>query len=214
MGGLGNTIGTGLDLLMNRPGGSASAVPDKLILSSQVKLILTGIESEPITVAQWDQMRKQKLFDEKKRFKPFGSMKSISLGTDNGWELTLSGQKTDGKLESLIYIYEKMLNGTGISSLPEISTFNSSNSINTKPLFEVTEFVKESNGKYSIYIYKEVSIIGYDENIPSDNNPIEYSLTLFSPFRDKTSSGSDDNDTELETVLDKMINDLVNRNKQ
>lgn len=215
MGGLGNSIGTGLDLLLNRPGSNATAIPKKLLLSSKVSITIRGMNGEALDVAQWDQMRKQKLVEEKKRFKPYGSLKTISLSKDSGWELSVSGLKTDGQLDRLIHMQEKMLNGVGISSIPsESNTFNSNGVIGIKPLFEVSEIISENDGGYTIFIYEDVSIIGYDETVPADNSPIEYSMTLFSPSRKiiETSYSTDNSITE--TVLDKIITDLVNRNKQ
>lgn len=219
MGGVGNAIGsavgTGLDVLLNRPGASAGAIPKKLLLSSKISISIRGMNGESLEVAQWDQMRKQKILEEKKRFKPYGSMKTISLSKDLGWELNVSGLKTDGQLDRLIHMQEKMLNGTGISSLPgNANTFNSNGIIGIKPLFEVSEIISENDGGYTIFIYEDVSIIGFDETVPADNSPIEYSLTLFSPTRKMVETSYSNDNTITETVLDKIINDLVNRNKQ
>lgn len=207
-------LATGLDALLNRPGSYPSANPSKSILSSNVTLNFVGSDGSIIPIAEFDEMNKTKALEEKKRFKPFGSTKTISLLKDNGWDITLTGQKTDGLLDRVIYIQEKLLNGTGMSSVPNIiNTFGINEAIATRPLFEIMELVRDNNKQYHTYTYRDVSIIGYSENNPGDMNPITYNLTLFSPGRDFTIAGNDDVGDDAEANISDIITDMIDRNK-
>lgn len=211
---IGSIIGTGLDALLNRPGKDAGAVPDLPILSSQVVISLIGPDGEDLQIGTFDEIQKQKLISEKKRFKPFGCSRHISIKEDKGWEINFSGQKTDGAIDRLIYIQEKYLSGIGQSTIPNSeSTFNASTIIGSNLLFSVREYTSV-NGNYLTYLYKDCSIVSYSETTPSDNNPVTYTLGMFSPYRDIVDNGTGDPDAELETVLTNIILDIVSRNKQ
>ncbi len=212
---IGSAISTGLDVLLNRPGSGPSALPKKSILSSNVTLSFIDVEnSKEFYVAEFEELQKNKLFKEKKRFKPFGSMKSILLKEDAGWELTLTGEKTDGTLDRFIYIQEMYLRGKGVSSLPNIeSTFNNEQIIASNLSFKVYEKARDNNKNLAVYVYGDVSIISYSENIPKDNEPVTYTLSLFAPYRSLTPYSVNDPDKELETVLSKMIASIVANNK-
>jgi len=204
---------TGLDLLVNRPGSSPSAVPKKSILSSRVTLILSSDVGDEIDAAEFDQMSKTKILSEKKKFRPFGSMNTTNLVKDGGWELTLSGEKTDGNLDRLIYAYEKYLSGTGISSIPSVeASLGGEGVIGNTLLLNIKEFVNDNDGVTITYIYKDVTITSYQEDTPNDDSPITYTMNLFCPYRESVESSTVDSD-KLETVLTNIISDILSRNK-
>lgn len=206
---------TGVEWLTQRPGGNPTAVPKSPIFSSRITFYLAMPGGSNLNIAEFDSMSKSKLIEEKKRFKPYGSLKNISLKKDNGWEITIQGQKTDGVLDYLIYIQEQLLNGTNISAFPsKENSFNGLNVICGNPLFELSEFVKLNDKSMTNYIYKDVSITGYNEDTPEDNGVITYTLNLYSPYRNNTLISNDDQINQLQTDLGKMINDQIEKNKQ
>lgn len=206
---------TGVEWLTQRPGGNPTAVPKSPIFSSRVTFYLAIPGGENLNIAEFDSMSKSKLIEEKKRFKPYGSLKNISLKKDNGWEITIQGQKTDGVLDYLIYIQEKLLNGSNISSFPSAeNSFNGLNVICGNPLFELSEFVKLNDKSMTNYIYKDVSITGYNEDTPEDNGVITYTLNLYSPYRDNTLISMDAKIEKLQTDLGKIITEQIQKNKQ
>lgn len=209
-------LNTGLNALFGKAGANADSLPKKSTLSSRVSLsFMSPVDGTSLEVAEFDEMSKQKLFEEKKRFKPFGSSKTIVLMKDNGWELSFTGHKTDGLLNKLIYLQEKYLNGTGISTKPnKENTINAIGVLAYKPLFEIFDYTMENNKIPTNYVYKEATITGYAENTPADNQPVTYTLNVFSPYREQIILGNNEAETVLEKSISDIILDLISKNKQ
>jgi hypothetical protein len=221
---------TGLDVLLKRPGadGSSSIMPRQLVLSSQCFLTFRvtnfgedgGDKKEVEYIAQFDQFTKTKIITEKKNFKPFGHLHNMSLIDDQGWELTLTGKKTDSKLGSIISLQESLLIGNNNSGygIPHRAS-------KIKLAFDIEEkitYKPDSSGaplREEIYTYKNCSLTSYTEDTPSDNQAPTFTMKLFCPVRGlKMSDTGYDEDVymtmDFGAQVRKMIDDVIKRNNQ
>jgi hypothetical protein len=177
----GNTV----DPLVARMAGQGSSpdgpiIPKRVLLSSECYILFESpLDYQNLDLVQVDSITKTKRFIEKKNFKPFGHEDNIVLIDDAGWDIRVSARKTDANLSKFIYLQELYLRrNNGISKM--------------KPMFEIREkflYGVHTQGKdirpdiTEIYVYKDVSIVGFDEEIAGNASEIRYNLQMFSPRR-------------------------------
>lgn len=216
----GNTV----DPLVTRMAGTKYGRPDgliipkKILLSSEcyITFLSTVPKNEAFDLVQIDNITKTKRFIEKKNFKPFGHEDNVVLIDDAGWDIRISARKTDANLSKFIYLQEQYLRkNEGISKM--------------KPMFEVREvflYGISTEGRqikeqlYEEYIYKNVSIIGFDEDIAGNAGEIRYNIQMFSTNRTRTTGpvgvgtqGSVTTDATKDRVSN-IIDDLLAKNLQ
>jgi len=211
-------LGSPMDMLFRRPGSDKRTMPKQLVLSSSIEFVFiepiigsSGIVAgSELLLFQADSITKTKRFTEKKNFKPFGYSSNIVLTKDEGWDIRISGKKTDAILNSLIYWQEKFLNGDSNVYVAGVS--------NIKPQFNIREritYLPNSRGEPSAieeYIYRDVSIIGYEESVEDNATPATFSLACFSSYRDCTETISEI--SPMVSSVANIIDDLLSRNKQ
>lgn len=174
---------TGLDVLISRPGSYRRIMPGQLVLSSQCFLSFKINEKEEY-IAEFDQFTKTKIITEKKNFKPYGHMHNMSLINDQGWELSLTGKKTDPKLGSIIALQEYLTSGDNNSGSGD--KYKASSVKLTFDIVERVTYKPDPTGRPTIeeiYKYKDCSLASYSEDTPSDNQPVTFNMKLFCPKR-------------------------------
>lgn len=207
---------TGLDLLLSRPG-SVGIMPSQVVLSSQC-FVSFFVDSKEY-IAEFDQFSKTKIITEKKNFKPYGYMHNISLINDQGWELSLTGKKTDQKLGLIISLQDYLLSGNTNSGFGD--KYKASAAKLTFNIEEIVTYKSDPTGQplmVEYYTYKNCSLTSFNEDTPSDNQPVTFSMKFFCPQRGyrNTLSGSDDAVTpeKLGDSISNMINGILKSNKQ
>jgi hypothetical protein len=205
----GNTV----DALTARRNGKI--VPKRLVLSSEcyISFLEPGEKGNDLDLVQIDSISKTKRFIEKKNFKPYGHQDNIVLIDDAGWDIRISAKKTDRNLSKFIYLQELYLR-----------EFNNINKM--KPLIEIKEkflYNISQDGLVGLeeeYIYKDVSIVGFDEEIAGNAGEIRYNIQMFSPRRTITNEtnivpGKNASSPVISTdSFSKIINDLLDFNIQ
>lgn len=206
----GNTV----DALTARRNGNIT--PKRLVLSSEcyISFLSPGVDSKDLDLVQIDSISKTKRFIEKKNFKPFGHEDNVVLIDDAGWDIRVSAKKTDRNLNKFIYLQELYLRGyDGINKIrPFIE-------IKEKFLYNVSQ--DGTVGTEEEYTYKDVSIIGFDEEIAGNAGEIRYNIQLFSPRRiisNETNIIPFGQNTNFPTIstdsFSKIINELLDSNYQ
>ena len=206
----GNTV----DALTARRNGNIT--PKRLVLSSEcyISFISPKLGNADLDLVQIDSISKTKRFIEKRNFKPFGHEDNVVLIDDAGWDIRISAKKTDRNLNKFIYLQELYLRGyEGISKI--------------RPLIEIKEkflYNISQDGTVGIeeeYVYKDVSIVGFDEEIAGNAGEIRYNIQMFSPRRiisNETSVIPFRQNTSFPTIstdsFSKIINDLLDFNYQ
>jgi hypothetical protein len=210
---------TGLDLLLKRPG-TVGVMPSQVVLSSQcfISFKIDNKQNKEY-IAEFDQFSKTKIITEKKNFKPYGYMHNISLINDQGWELSLNGKKTDPKLNTIIALQEYLLSGNNNSGFGDKYKASAA-----KLTFNIEEIITYKSGPMGdpilveYYTYKDCSLVSYNEDTPSDNQPVTFSMKFFCPKRGyrNTTTGSDDTITpsKLGDSISNMINGILQSNRQ
>jgi hypothetical protein len=196
-------------------GGNADPViPKGPILSARVTLSFTDGLGNIYDIAEFDSMSKKKVFEPKKRFRPFGSMKTITLKKDAGWEFTLSGMKTDHLLNRFVYFNEMFLQGgDGISSLPINDNTDAFGAPNSIPMFIINEKTHIVGDFYESYDYYDVTLEEFSEETPDDDKPITYSVSFFSPYRRLNKLASDPAGDKNQSNISDILLDVLSKNK-
>jgi hypothetical protein len=187
-------------------------LPKKPLLSSKVSISFTDGLGGIYDIAEFDSMSKKKVFEPKKRFRPFGSMKTITLKKDAGWEFTLSGIKTDHLLNRFVYFNEQFLQGgDGISSLPlGTDAYGAPNSI---PMFIINETTHIGGDFYESYDYYDVTLEEFSEETPDSDKPITYSVSFFSPYRRLNQLANDHAGDSILSNINDILLDVLSKNK-
>lgn len=209
---------TGLSELFQRPGSNEmQPMPKHLVLSSKcfIKfqyIDLASKENINVYVAEFDSFSKAIRLREKKNFKPYGFTKNMSLISADGWDLSFSGNKTDYSINGIIDIQERLLNGKSYSGLSD-----GRDASKAKLSFDIIEKVTYKDGLIEEYKYTDCSLISYSEDMPSNNQPVKFTIEFFCPAREMRllREGSPNNNIGGRDVfVNNMINDILNLNKQ
>lgn len=188
------------------------SLPKKPILSSKVQVTFSDGLGNLYDVAEFDSMSKRKVFTPKKRFRPFGSMKTITLKVDAGWDISFSGMKTDNLLNKFVYFNERFLQGgDGISSLPYGT--DAEGAPNSIPMFIINETSKMSGDKYESYTYYDVTLEEFSEETPDDDQPVTYSVSFFSPYRRLNVVNADPSGDSIQSNINDVLLDVLSKNK-
>lgn len=209
-----NELGNPLDMLIRRPGGDKRLLPKRLVLSSSIEFVfIDPVDKKEILLFQADSINKTKRFTEKKNFKPFGHSHNIVLTRDDGWDIRITGKKTDTILNAVIYYQEDYLSGTSA-----ISPGTSNKPVGLKPQFDIRErvsYLPNSKGEASIieqYLYKDVSIVAFEESFESDAAPALFSITCFCARREIINAPEEV--LEVSNSITNIINSMLKFNKQ
>lgn len=188
------------------------SLPKKPILSSRVQVTFADGLGNLYMIAEFDSMSKKKIFEPKKRFRPFGSMKTITLKVDAGWDISFAGMKTDNLLNKFVYFNERFLQGgDGISSLP-FGT-EAEGAPNSIPMFIINETCNVGGDNYETYTYYDVTLEEFSEDVPDDDQPITYSVSFFSPYRRLITTYNDANGNSIQSNINDILLDVLSRNK-
>lgn len=213
------SIQSGLDFLFD-PKKQKKYIPETPILSAQYGLeFFIGNSTEPISIFQIDNITKTLVATEKKSFRPYGYTHNMKLMRYEGWDIKISGKKTNPALNYLIQ------NVYNLTTAPQDYSPNitASKSQLVTPLFRMRETINQyPNESYNprireIYEYKNVIITGYDEEVPDDNMPLTYTLSLFARSRELAIPVGDYNEKNrpesIDDQISKLVSDLTVKNK-
>jgi hypothetical protein len=183
-----NSISSAFDFLNNsgkEKGGRP--IPPTPILSSQYELeFFIGNSDQPISIFEIDNITKTLVSTEKKSFRPYGYTHNMKLMRYEGWDIKISGKKTNPALNYLIQNVYNLTTAPQDYS-PNITVAKSQL---VTPLFRMRETINQyPDESYNprireIYEYKNIIITGYDEEVPDDNMPLTYTLSLFARSRE------------------------------
>lgn len=159
-------------------------VPVPPVLSSQYKLeFFIGDSDEPIHLFDIDNITKTLVTSQKKSFRPYGFSHKINLMNYEGWDIKITGKKTNPALNYLVQkVYE-------LSAYPSAASPNLLNGPIVTPLFTMTEIIEQYPDEnympriQEMYVYSNMVITGYDEEVPDDNMPLTFTLSLFARSR-------------------------------
>lgn len=212
-------LGNPVDMLFQRPGSDKRVMPKQQILSSSVFFVFVDpISGEELSLLEAESISKVKRFSERKNFKPFGYSANVMLIDDKGWELRVTGKKTDAILSYLIYLQEKSLNGESNIAPNFKAGRNGSEIAGMKPELRIKEtitYLPDSKGVASAteeYIYTDVTIFAYSETIDGDNSPISFDLSCYAANRELVVVPRDVE--QISETVSNIINDMLKRNKQ
>jgi hypothetical protein len=176
------SIKSAYDFLLNGP--SKLGIPVPPTLSSQYHLkFFIGNSNESIDLFEIDNITKTLVSTEKKNFRPYGFTHNIKLMRYEGWDIKITGKKTNPALN---YLIQKVYDIT--SGADEFSP-NMANSPIITPLFRMRETIEAYPDEDYVprilerYEYTDIVITGYDEEVPDDNMPLTFSLELFAKSR-------------------------------
>lgn len=188
------------------------SLPKKPILSSKVQVTFKDALGNLYNIAEFDSMSKKKIFEPKKRFRPFGSMKTITLKVDAGWDISFTGMKTDNLLNKFVYFNERFLQGgDGISSLPYGT--DAEGAPNSIPMFLINEVCHIGGDIYESYTYYDVTLEEFSEETPDDDQPVTYSVSFFSPYRRLNETNYDRDGNSIQSNINDILLDVLSRNK-
>lgn len=215
-----NELGSPIDLLFQRPGSDKRVMPKQLVLSSSVFFTFVDpVSLEEIQLLQADSISKTKKFSERKNFKPFGHSTNVVLIDDNGWDIRITGKKTDSILSYLIYLQELSLNGNSNISPTFNTSDNGAQVAGMKFELQIKEqinYLPNSKGVPSAieeYLYTDVTIIGYEEQIEGNNGTVSFTLSCYAGNRIVITNPTELN-SPLNDIVTNIMNDLLSRNKQ
>lgn len=207
-------LGNPVDMLFRRPGSNKRVMSKQLILSSSVEVaFIDPVDGKEISLFQADSINKTKRFTEKKNFKPFGHTSNVVLTKDEGWDIRISGKKTDAILNAVIFAQEQSLTGSS-----NISPNYEGRIAGMKPQFQIRErvfYLPDSKGEPSAieeYVYNDVVIVGFEESAEENAAPLTFNLLCFSPYREMIIIPQ-----EVGTAIDSITNiidGLLKQNKQ
>lgn len=213
-----NELKSPLEMLLRRPGSDKRLMPKQLVLSSSVEFVfIDPTDNSELLLFQADSISKTKRFTEKKNFKPFGYSSNIVLTRDEGWDIRITGKKTDAILNAIIYSQEESL--TGASNISPNFNNQAYPFAGLKPHFQIRErvlYLPDSKGTATAieeYVYKNVSIVGFEESIEENASPITFNLLCYSAYRDIVLIPSEVETGALDTVSN-IIDGLLKQNKQ
>ena len=157
---------------------SIREVPNQILLSSQCIYTLQ-IGDKYFNLFDIDSVSKTLRIDQKKTFKPYGHTHPISLTNHAGWDIRITGKKAnDGILEQFIDSIAQLNND------PEVIYPKSSKPHGANPTIDLIEQVLVNyDNVMEEYIYRELVLTGFDEEVPEDNSPITYTLSFFAKKR-------------------------------
>jgi hypothetical protein len=214
-----NELGSPAELLFRRPGSDKRIMPKQQVLSSSVYFVFVDpVSKEEVSIFEAESINKTKIFNERKSFKPFGYSSNILLVDDKGWEIRISGKKTDAILSYLIYLQEKSLNGASNIAPNFNANANGAEIAGMKPELQIKEIISylpNSKGEPTAteeYIYTDVTLFAYSESIEGDNSPIGFDLSCYAANRELISIPFEVE--KVGNIVTNIINDLLNRNKQ
>lgn len=166
--------------------------PKPRVLSSQAFIKLsdnrTGIGD--LDIGEIDHFSSRKSFETFKRWKPFGYKTEKMLTDDKGWELNFNAGKVSWKLAYLISANERAMIGDNSHNRPTASNTYGSESSNggigtlyNKPKFSIYHTIKHYSGKEETFVYVDVEILNYEQEVSGDNGDIKETVQAFSPKR-------------------------------
>lgn len=160
-------------------------LPKELILSSQYTLTFL-IGEDYYNLFDIDSISKTLKVEQKKAFRPYGFSHQLVLNNHLGWDIRISGKKSnDGLVDGLVQQITELNNNPNafyprsnkpyganptISLIEEVSNFNVVDG-------------KQKNVVVESYKYNELILTGFDQEVPEDNSPITYSLSFFARSR-------------------------------
>lgn len=209
---------SGLGFLFKGP--DDQPLPATPVLSSQYKLqFFIGSSKEPIHLFDIDNITKTMISTEKKNFRPYGFTHKINLMRYEGWDIKITGKKTNPALNYLIQnVYELA------SASPSISP-NTRVWQNTQPILQASFKLRETISQYpdesysprikEVYEYNDCVITGYDEEVSDDNMPLTFTLSLFAKSRQYVSPNGtppgDYSGKNRSGIIDKQIGEMIEK---
>lgn len=195
-------------------------LPAPPVLSGQYELeFYIGDSTTPIHLFDIDSITKTLITNEKKSFRPFGFTHTIKLINHQGWDIKITGKKTNPALNYLIQkVYQ-------LASYPmSIGPTDQANPKILMPKFHMLETINqypsEKKNEYRIkeqYVYNDIVITGYDEEVQDDNMPLTFTLSMFAQTRahsglTSTKGMGDYGNQDRPNKIDAMLADYVMRN--
>lgn len=176
--------------------------PRELLLSSQC-VYTFKIGDEYFNLLDLDNVSKTLKVNEKKNFKPYGYSHPIVLTSHSGWDIRMTGKKSnDGILEQLIDSISE-LNNNAENIYPK-----NSKPYGTNPTIELIEQVYGDN--YNViegYVYKELVLTAFDQEVPDDNSPVTFTLSFFAKKRINLRNGNSLAYLDVENAVKDSIKD-------
>ena len=191
-------------------------LPAPPVLSGQYELdFYIGDETEPIHLFDIDNITKTLVTNEKKSFRPYGFARTIKLIHHQGWDIKITGKKTNPALN---YLVQKVYQ---FSSYP--LSIGPTDHVGTPiiiPEFRMLETIHQypdESYKYRIeeqYAYNNIIITGYDEEVSDDNMPLTFTLSMFAQTRahsglTSTKGMGDYGNKDRPNKIDKMLSNYI-----
>lgn len=165
--------------------------PKEILLSSQY-VIRFQIGTYFYDFADIDNVSKTLRIDEKKNFKPYGYSHRLVLTSHSGWDIRITGKKpNDGALEKMIDAIIELNND------PNTIYPQQNKPYGANPTIELTVLVIDDITSTGIstsesYIYKDLVLTSFDEDVPDDNSPVTFNMTFLAKNRIAVNYGKDE----------------------
>jgi hypothetical protein len=133
---------------------------------------------------------------------------------DNGWDIQWSGGKVDWALAYMVFAQEQALAGNDDSNFPGGSnTFDDLSSLYKAPVFEISSTIKHYDGSIENYIYRDVQILTFGQEVSGENGQITESITAFSTRRVIGPGLKDDETSNINDSIANIISNMITSNR-
>ena len=120
------------------------------VYGNNAKIYVADAKGNEILVGEVDKFSAKNL-DELRKSQPLGDKNITSQTTFKGYDLDFEGGKVDAKLAALFHAQDQQIHAGGRS-----------------PYFIVREEVRHFDGTLEVWVYRNVTLHGYNHDAPSD----------------------------------------------